>query len=319
MTEIFQWARGHLVDALDIYIITYLIYRLILMLKGTRAVRILVGLVIIILSYFAAQALGLVATTWLLSNFLLYAVLIVVIIFQGEIRRALWEVGRSPFTSLEVGARHGVRELEESIRAVQTLADRKVGALIAIERTVGLRTFVEGGVQLDSAVTKDLLVTIFLPNTPLHDGAVIIQKWRVAAAGCLLPLSHDTHLDPELGTRHRAAVGLTEESDAIVLVVSEERGKISLAVGGELRRGIEVGQLREELYRLLASPMGRTRWWASRSRMGMKGERAVTAGVPAVTGMEAARAAPSDAEGVDGASTGTPVGESLAPASVEKV
>lgn len=240
-------------DGADIALITFIMYRIILMLKGTRAVRILLGLAAIIFFYFFAQRVGLVATSWLLSNFLLYAVLIVVIIFQNEIRRALWEMGRPP-TWFDVGTRGALGELEEIIRATQLMVARKVGALIVIERQVGLRDYIEGGVTLDARASKDLLLTLFLPGTPLHDGAVIIQKGRVAAASCLLPLSHESRVDLGLGTRHRAAVGLTEETDAVVIVVSEERGSVSLAVAGELRRNLDATQLREQLYGLLTPP-----------------------------------------------------------------
>ncbi|MBI2060023.1 MAG: TIGR00159 family protein [Nitrospirae bacterium] len=253
-TDLWAWMKDHLVDALDIYIIAYLIYRIILMLRGTRAVRILFGLVVMILSYFISQRLGLVATSWLLGNFLLYAVLIVVIIFQNEIRRALWEFGRTPHW-FDVGSRSGVQELEEIIQGVHQLASRRVGALVAIERSVGLRDYVEAATTVDAKVSKELLASIFHPTSPLHDGAVIVQKRRLAAAGCLLPLSHAADLDPVLGTRHRAALGLAEETDAIVVVVSEETGTVSLAVDGELRRNLEAGRLRDDLYRLLTEPV----------------------------------------------------------------
>lgn len=252
--DLWGWMKDHLVDALDIYIIAYLIYRIIFMLRGTRAVRILFGLVVMILSYFVSQRLGLVATSWLLGNFLLYAVLIVVIIFQNEIRRALWEFGRTPHW-FDVGSRSGVQELEEIIQGVHQLASRRVGALVAIERSVGLRDYVEAATMVDAKVSKELLASIFHPTSPLHDGAVIVQKRRLAAAGCLLPLSHASDLDPVLGTRHRAALGLAEETDAIVVVVSEETGTVSLAVDGELRGNLEAGRLRDDLYRLLTEPV----------------------------------------------------------------
>nr|BAL58206.1 hypothetical conserved protein [uncultured prokaryote] len=221
--------------------------------KGTRAGQMAFGLVVIVTGFMLSQFLNLVVLQWLINNFLSSIVLILIIIFQNDIRRMLTQVGKSPFYS-SLPYLRGEKIIEEIVKASSTLAKRKIGALIAIERGVTLNDFVEAGIKIDAGVTKEILISIFLPYSPLHDGAVIIQKGRITAAGCLLPLSSNPDLAPLLGTRHRAAVGLSEETDAVVVVVSEERGEISIAVDGEIRQGISEAKLMEYLHELLVRP-----------------------------------------------------------------
>ncbi len=240
-----DWLR----DGIDILIVAYVIYTAILLIRGTRAVQMLIGLFIVVLAYFAAQAFGLVTLNWLLTNVINYLVLIIIILFQHDIRRALTQVGRSPFFSRGNIAAPAV--LEEIIMASVLMANRRIGALLVLERKTGLVDYVEIGVTLDSEVSKELLLSIFSPRTPLHDGAVIIQQGRIAAAGCFLPLTVNPEVPKSLGTRHRAALGLTEETDAVVIVVSEETGTVSMVVEGEIRRNLDSATLRSELQQLM--------------------------------------------------------------------
>lgn len=240
-----DWVR----DAVDILIVAYVIYTAILLIRGTRAVQMLVGLFIVVLAYFVAQAFGLVTLNWLLTNVINYLVLIIIILFQNDIRRALTQVGRSPFFSQGNIAAPAV--LEEVVMASVLMANRRIGALIVFERRTGLMNYVEIGVTLDAEVSKELLLSVFSPRTPLHDGAVIVQDGRVAAAGCFLPLTVNPEVPKSLGTRHRAALGLAEETDAVVVVVSEETGTISLVVEGEIRRNLDSADLRGALQELM--------------------------------------------------------------------
>jgi diadenylate cyclase len=172
-------------------------------------------------------------------------------LFQSDIRRALSHLGRAPFFRYLAGAKESDETLEEVLTAAGLLAKGRVGALIVLEREIGLRNYVESGIPLDAAVSYDLLTTIFHPGAPMHDGAVIIQENRVAAAACFLPLTVSPTFDRELGTRHRAAIGVTEESDAVAVVVSEERGEVSLAVDGRIERGLSPDRLRARLHELV--------------------------------------------------------------------
>jgi uncharacterized protein (TIGR00159 family) len=240
-----DWVR----DAADILIVAYVIYTAILLIRGTRAVQMLVGLFIVVLAYFVAQAFGLVTLNWLLTNVINYLVLIIIILFQNDIRRALTQVGRSPFFSQGNNAAPAV--IEEIVMACILMANRRVGALIVLERRMGLVNYVEIGVTLDAEVSKELLLSVFSPRTPLHDGAVIVQEGRLAAAGCFLPLTVNPEVPKSLGTRHRAALGLTEETDAVVVVVSEETGTISLVVEGDIRSSLDSADLRIALQELM--------------------------------------------------------------------
>lgn len=233
-------------DAIDIAIVAYLIYRFLLLMRGTRGAQMTWGLVVLLLVYWVTRYYRLTAVQWLLSNLLTYIVIGVIVLYQNEIRRGLANIGKTPLLG-----RHRRRptpeSFEEIILAATTLASKKIGALIVIERDIGLRNYAESGIALDSVLTYDLLVTIFSPNTPLHDGAVIVQRNRIIAAGCFLPLTLDPHLSKELGTRHRAAIGITEETDAMTVIVSEETGIISSAMGGRITRNLDGTGLRTVL------------------------------------------------------------------------
>jgi uncharacterized protein (TIGR00159 family) len=239
-------------DTLDVLLVAVGIYWLLLLIKGTRAIQILVGLGALIGLRVAADFLELLTLAWLLDNFLGPAVLIVVILFQADIRRGLGRLGRGFFPRLS--ERQESQIVEEVVRAAQALSARRVGGLIVLERRTGLDDQVEAGVPLDAAVTKELLTTIFQPSSPLHDGAVLIQQGRISHAGAILPLTLRTDLPEGVGTRHRAAVGITEETDAAVIVVSEETGSISVVMGGEMIRGLDAPRLRVVLRDALARP-----------------------------------------------------------------
>ena len=238
-------------DTVDIVIVAFGIYWLLLLIRGTRAVQILVGLILLAGASLASKAFDLATLQWILDNFLSSAVLIIIVLFQADIRRALARVGRGVFPA--VSRREETQILEEVVRAAQTLAERRVGALVALERETRLDDLVEAGTAVDAAVTKDLLTSIFLPPSPLHDGAVVIQDGRIAWAGCVLPLTLREGLPDGLGTRHRAAIGITEESDAVVVVVSEETSAISVVFGGELIRDLDGPRLRELLREILSA------------------------------------------------------------------
>ncbi|MBW2185028.1 MAG: TIGR00159 family protein [Deltaproteobacteria bacterium] len=246
MMKDFRW----LLDALDIALVAFIIYRIILLIKGTRAVQMLLGLAVILAVYVASQLTGLYTLQWILDNFLTSIVLVVVVIFQSDIRRALMHVGRNPFFA-DVSYREETQVIDELVTAAINLASKKIGALVVIERETGLKSFLEVGVEVDAKVTSDLITAIFLPRSPIHDGAVVLQHGRLKKAGCFLPLSQNPDISKNLGTRHRAAIGLTEVVDAVAIVVSEETGKISVVVGGRMTRDLDSTSLRRILTRLL--------------------------------------------------------------------
>ncbi len=229
-------------DTIDLVIVTLGIYWLLLLIRGTRAVQILIGLMVLIGLSVASQLFQLVTLGLILENFLSSAVLIIIVLFQHDIRRALARVGRGFFPA--VSAQQESQIVEEVVRACQTLAQKRVGALIVLERETALSDQMEVGTAIDAEVSKDLLTSLFLPYSPLHDGAVVIQEGRVASAGCILPLTLKTDLPEGLGTRHRAAVGITEETDSVVIVVSEETANISVVMAGEMMRGLDAPRLR---------------------------------------------------------------------------
>ncbi len=216
-------------DIVDILIVSYIIYRIILLIRGTRAVQMLAGILVITMIYFLARQLDLLALHWLLRTFLSSILLIIIIVFQSDIKRALTQVGKTPFHKVHDVAAH---DLNEIIGAAVYMAKRRIGALIIIERENGLRDYIESGYRLDARLLRELLIAIFLPSSPMHDGGVIIQKGRIHSAGCLLPLSQNPHISKKYGTRHRAALGLSEETDAVIIVVSEETQEISLVQQG---------------------------------------------------------------------------------------
>jgi uncharacterized protein (TIGR00159 family) len=238
-------------DTIDILLVAFGIYWLLLLIRGTRAVQILVGLLLLIGAYLASQAFGLQTVSFVLDNFLGSAVIIIIVLFQADIRRALARVGRGFFPSQS--ARQESQLVEEVVRAAQTLAQKRVGALFVLGRETGLDDLIEAGTPVDAAVSKEILISIFLPYSPLHDGAVVIQDGRIAFAGSILPLTLRADLPEGLGTRHRAALGITEESDAVVVVVSEETASISVVAAGQLVAGLEAPQLRVTLRDLLTS------------------------------------------------------------------
>jgi len=227
---------------LDILIITFGLYWLLLLIRGTRSVQILVGLIVLLAASLASEIFDLSTLGMILDKFLGSAVLIIIVLFQHEIRRALARVGRGFFPT--VTPHEESQMVEEVVRAGQTLSQRRVGALIVLEREMILDDQIEAGTPVDAAVSKELLTSIFLPYSPLHDGAVVIQRGRVAYAGCILPLTLRDDLPDGLGTRHRAAVGITEETDAVVVVVSEETATISVVMGSELLQDLDAPRLR---------------------------------------------------------------------------
>jgi len=236
-------------DTLDILLVAGGIYWLLLLIRGTRAIQILVGLIVLIALTLVSQLLELAALGLILERLLEPAVVIIVILFQNDIRRALARVGRGIFPSFSNAQE--IQVVEEIVRAAGALSQRRHGALIVLERESNLGDLIEAGVSVDAALSKELLSSIFQPSSPMHDGAVVIQEGRVASAGCILPLTLRTDLPEGLGTRHRAAVGITEETDALVVVVSEETAKISVVLGGEMLRGLDAPRLRVVLRDIL--------------------------------------------------------------------
>src|SRR5438128_1449440 len=234
------------IAAFDILVVAYLIYQLLVFIKGTRAVQMAVGLGLIIVFFYFSRWARLETVSWILTNVLPYFVFAIIVMFQHEIRRALAHFGQAPlfggFSSINRNEFY-----DEIILAVTTLASNQTGALILIERDIGLKAYIESGIALDAALSYDLLVTVFTPSVPLHDGAVIVQNGRIAAAACFLPLTVKPRLSKELGTRHRAAIGITEETDAVAIIVSEETAAISFAHDGEIERFLDPETLRLRL------------------------------------------------------------------------
>lgn len=249
LLELLTWR-----DALDILLVAVVIYNLLLLIRGTRAVQMLFGIVVMAAVYYLARVASLLTLKSLLEAFLIFLPFAIIVLFQHEIRRALAHFGRNPLWGLN--PREKVEStFNEIVLAATTLSSRRVGALIIIERLEGLRNYAENGIEIDGLLSFDLLINIFTPETPLHDGAVVVQKDRIAAAACFLPLSSNPELSKEFGTRHRAAVGITEETDAVGVVVSEETGIISLAFGGTLYSNLDGKNLRNMLYKYLITEL----------------------------------------------------------------
>ncbi|MBX5476184.1 MAG: TIGR00159 family protein [Clostridia bacterium] len=238
---------------LDISIVAYLFYRVFLLVRGTRATQLMRGLFVIIVTYWVSGYLGLRATHWILDKVWVGLFVAVPIVFQPELRRALEQVGRGSFfrPTTALASEDVDHLIDEVVQAVTALARNKVGALLVLERETGLNDVIDTGIRIEGLVTAEFLVNIFIPNTPLHDGAVIIRGNRVMAAGTFLPLAEENIVPNELGSRHRAALGITEHSDAVAIVVSEETGHIALAHSGKLIRGLDERDLRELLEELL--------------------------------------------------------------------
>jgi diadenylate cyclase len=231
-------------DILDIAIVWYIVYRVMLIIRGTRAAQMLAGIAIIIFAYFAARQFELLTLYWLLNTFLSSIFLIIIIVFQRDIRRALTQVGRTPFTKTYEEMVHSIDEL---VGAASYMARKRIGALIILERDTGLKDYIESGHDVDAHLSRELLVSLFLHESPLHDGGVIVRKDRILTAGCVLPLTKNPYISKHLGTRHRAAIGLSEETDAVIIVVSEERGKISLVQHGAITSDLDEAAVRSRL------------------------------------------------------------------------
>lgn len=246
MNELWFWLGTiRLADVLDIAILGFLVYRALLLLRGTRAFQSLVGLGVLLLIYVLAGRLELYAIHWMLEKFFVYIVLAVIILFQTDIKRGLASTGGRLFPSFT--RRPDPSAFEEIIRASFQMASRRIGALIALEREASLEDYADSGQRLDARVSTDLLLSLFHPTSPLHDGAVVVRQGKVLAGKVFLPLSLSRDVSRFVGTRHRAAIGLTEETDAVVIIVSEERGAVSVVVGGEMQPVASADELRERL------------------------------------------------------------------------
>jgi diadenylate cyclase len=246
-------------DLVDIAAVSLLIYEFLKLIRGTRAVQMAVGSLLVVLLFYVSQLAPLQTLNWLVRNMLFYVAFAAIVLFQSDIRRALAHFGQAPFFRYFTRQEVVDEMIEEVVVAATLLSGQKIGAIIAIEREIGLRNYIESGIPLDATLTYDLLVTIFQTASPLHDGAVILQEGRVAAAACFLPLTVNPRLSRDLGTRHRAAIGLTEESDAAAVVVSEETGQISIALSGEIERALTPDELRDRLRGLIAVRRGPVR------------------------------------------------------------
>jgi len=241
--------RLTVISVIDIFVVAFVIYEFLALIKGTRAALILVGVTVIALSVYFLRLEGLVTLTWVVNRVRPYALIALVVVFAPEIREGLARLGRRLTMTRASGSESDA--YDDIVLAANLFSQNQTGALMVIEREIGLRTYVESGFALEARLSYDLLATIFRPSAPLHDGAVIVHGDRVAAAACFLPLSMNPVLSTQLGTRHRAGIGITEETDAIAVIVSEETGSISLAVAGSIERDLSVDQLRERMGQLL--------------------------------------------------------------------
>lgn len=249
LSENVHW-YDYLNDVLDIVVVTYVIYKLMMIVRGTKAVQLIKGISIILVSWFLSGFFGLKTLQFLLNQVITYGLLGIIIIFQPELRRGLEHLGRTSnlFGRTSTSDEDKQRQMIEAIvSSAQYMSKRRIGALIAIERDTGLNEYVETGIRMDSHITSQLIINLFIPNTPLHDGAMIIQDGKIAAAACYLPLSESPHIDKALGTRHRAAIGVSEVTDSVTLTVSEETGAVSLAIAGRLYRELDEEGLRNKL------------------------------------------------------------------------
>lgn len=237
----FSW-----LDVIDILIVAVIIYQLLLFIRGTHAVQMALGGLVLVLLYWASKLFDLETVNWLLRTFLPYLVFGIIVVFQSEIRKVLAQLGKTPLLGA-FQVRKTEEVIDEMVLASTTLSSQRTGAIMVVEREMGLRSYIETGIALDAVLTYDLLVNIFSPGTPLHDGAVVIQGNRVAAAACFLPLTVNPELSRTLGSRHRAAIGVTEDTDALAVVVSEETGIISLVTGGVIRRDLDGRSLKQAL------------------------------------------------------------------------
>ncbi|MEJ2182551.1 MAG: diadenylate cyclase CdaA [Nitrospirota bacterium] len=233
-------------DLLDIAIVSVILYRLFVMVRGTKAAQMMLGILVLLGASIIAKNVPLYTLDWLLQGFWAYIVIAIIVLFQPEIRRTLAKMGETQFLKAFTPAEE-LRGLEEIVKATISLAERKIGALIVLERETDLKDFVELGTPLDARVSREILMSVFHPASPIHDGAVVIRGNRIVAAGCFLPIAFAPAISRSLGTRHRAAMGLTEETDAVVIIVSEETGGISVSIGGRLETHLDMGTLRDML------------------------------------------------------------------------
>ncbi len=240
-------------NAVDILIVSYIIYRLLLMLKGTKAAQVLEGIFVIFAAYILSNVFNLTTLHWILNNFISSIVLIIIIVFQQDIKRALAYMGKGYFGRSNSHAGELKTSIEEVTEAVTYLTKSKTGALIVYERNIGIKEVIDTGRSLDALVTKELLLTIFNTHTPLHDGAVIIKGKRIVAAGCMLPLSQDVQYHPTYGTRHKAAFGLSAETDAVIIIVSEETGTVSIVVDKDIKTYDPPETIKPELLKILGA------------------------------------------------------------------
>ena len=243
------WPHVSVTNVIDILLVAIVIYQFLMLVRGTRAAPMLVGVAAVGLGFYIARIGELTTLSWLVSTLVPYVIFALIVVFQAEIRHALANLGSR--LTLSRAANSESDAYDDIVLAANLFSQNQTGALIVIEREIGLRTYIESGVPMDARLSYDLLATIFRPSAPLHDGAVIVQKDRIAAAACFLPLSMNPVLSTQMGTRHRAGIGITEETDAIAVIVSEETGAISLAVAGNFERDLTVEQLRERLSTLL--------------------------------------------------------------------
>ncbi|MCS1352087.1 diadenylate cyclase CdaA [Mechercharimyces sp. CAU 1602] len=264
---VFNGIGQYLSVIVDVTIVSYLIYKLLQLLRGTRSIQLLKGISVVVAGWMLSAFLQLSTLRWLIENLFELGLLVIIIIFQPELRRALEQLGRGRLFSNRgsLGEEQVITRIAGDIaKAAAQCSVQKIGALVVIERDTGLSDYIETGVPLDAELSAELLTNIFMPNAPLHDGAVIMRKGRVEAASCYLPLSENPFISKELGTRHRAGIGITEMSDAIALIVSEETGHISLAIHGQLERGLSEEELLSRLYIELRPPEKSASFWSKR-------------------------------------------------------
>jgi diadenylate cyclase len=257
MGDVIQFLRWQ--DIVDILLVSFIIYRTILLIRGTRAVQMLIGIAVLIVIYFGARELELLTLYWLLRTLLSSIFLIIIIVFQGDIRRALTQVGKTPFYKTYDDALQNT--IHVVVASARYLSRRRIGGLIVIERETGLRDYIESGPKVDANLTTELLVSLFLPSSPLHDGGVIIHNNRIQTAGCLLPLTKNPYINKRYGTRHRAAIGLSEETDAVIVVISEETQEISMIQHGSITTASDETALLNKLEEIFIPKESQQQLW----------------------------------------------------------
>lgn len=256
LTDLLQRPAVTWWDLLDIAIVSIVVYELLKLIRGTRGVQMAIGIAVVVGMFYVSLGLQLETLNWLIRNIVGYVVFAAIVLLQADIRRALTHLGRAPLFRRFERSESDDDTIEELVVAVNTLSAKRTGAIIVVERRIGLRNFIESGIPLDARLTYDLLVAIFQLSSPLHDGAVIVQGDRVAAAACFLPLTVNPRLSRDLGSRHRAALGVTEENDSVAIVVSEETGAVSLVLDGAIERNLDGERLRARLKTLILARRG---------------------------------------------------------------